>query len=468
MVVTRQEGLGVRMRSLRPVRSKLTRVGLGLCCLAATAMLASTAVAQTAPGRGTALAQRPPGAPAPSPPAQPGRFRSGVTLIRTDVIVRDADGVFVPDLTPADFQVQEDGVPQQVASLVLVHGGRVFNQLSPAPAAPEGVILPTSRNVNNTAGRIFIFFVDAMHLMPESTPRVRHFVKDVADILVHDGDLVGLISNDSAGTAINLTYDRELVKSAVDGIIGTGLTPRELVMDMQEGREGPEELRWRAHRAFMTVNRLLTNLESVQDRRKVLIYVSTGYDLNPFALQRLQRDNRADMFLRDRAVDLAEGNPEMAAELMDPFERIEREGTVFADTQLIGEMAELADAANRTNTTFYTMDPRGLVASPDIDYDVPLDAWREYMQSARSSLRTLAELTGGISIVNTNDFDGLLRQIDAETSDYYVLGYYTGNPDPAHRRRALSVTVAREGLSVQSRTSYTFSRRAAAGVAGGW
>ena len=466
MGVTRQEGLGIRMRSLRPLRSKLTRVGLGCCCVAAAAMLTSTAAAQTAPG-GTALRQRPAGAPAPPPPRQPGTFRSGVTLIRTDVIVRDADGVFIPDLTPADFQVHEDGVPQEVASLVLVHGGRVFNQLSPAPVAQEGIILPTSRNVNNTAGRIFIFFVDAMHLMPESTPRVRHFVKEVADILVHDGDLVGLISNDSAGTAINLTYDRELVKASVDGIIGTGLTPRELIMDMQEGREGPEELRWRAHRAFMTVNTLLANLESVQDRRKVLIYVSTGYDVNPFALQRLHRDSRADMYLRDRAVDLAAGNPGMPAELIDPFERVQRQGTVFADTELVGEMAELADTANRTNTTFYTMDPRGLVSSPDIDFNVPLDAWREYMQTTRSSLRTLADLTGGISIVNTNNFDGLLRQIDAETSDYYVLGYYTSNPDPAHRRRALSVTVAREGLSVQSRTSYTFSRGAMAGVGGG-
>ena len=449
------------MRSLRPLRSKLARVGVGLWCAAATAGLASGAAAQTAPVRPPAGG----GVFAPQP-SQPGTFRSGVTLIRTDVIVRDAAGVFVPDLTPADFQVHEDGVPQEVASLVLVHGGRVFNQLSPAPVAQEGIILPTSRNANNTAGRIFIFFVDAMHLMPESTPRVRHFVKEVADILVHDGDLVGLISNDSAGTAVDVTYDRELVKSAVDRIIGTGLTPRELVMDMQEGREGPAELRWRAHRAFMTVNTLLTNLESVQDRRKVLIYVSTGYDLNPFALQRLHRDTRADMYLRDRPVDLADGAG-IPPELMDPFERVERQGTVFADTELIGEMAELADAANRTNTTFYTMDPRGLVSSPDIDFDVPLDAWREYMQSARSSLRTLAELTGGISIVNTNNFDGLLRQIDAETSDYYVLGYYTSNPDPAHRRRALSVTVARDGMSVQSRTSYTFSRRAGAGVGGG-
>ncbi len=395
-----------------------------------------------------------------------GTFRTGVTLIRTDVIVRDADGVFVPDLTPADFRVAEDGVPQEVASLVLVHGGRVFNQLSPAPVVQEGIILPGTAPANQIAGRIFIIFVDAMHLEPQSTPRVRHFIKDVVDILVHDGDLVGLISNDSAGTAIDITYDRELVKASVDGIIGTGLTPRELIMDMQEGREGPEELRWRAHRAFMTVNTLLENLEAVQDRRKVLLYVSTGYDLNPFELQRLYRTTRADRFLRDRRSDLAANDPEMAAQLA-PFDRIQRQGTVFSDAELVGEMDELAAAANRTNTTFYTLDPRGLVSSPDIDFDVPVEAWREYQLAARSSLRTLAELTGGISIVNTNNFEGLLRQIDAETSDYYVLGYYTSNPDPTHRHRALDVTVTRDGVSVQSRTSYTLSWTDSAGIAGG-
>ncbi len=445
------------MRQVRTIRSYWTRVGLGLLILVLGTGIAATPQAQT-------RRQSPVAGDRPPPP--PGTFRSGVTLVRTDVIVRDADGVFVANLTPADFRIEEDGVAQEVASLVLVHGGRVFNQLAPRPAVQEGIILPTTRARNEVAGRIFIFFVDAMHLEPQSTPRVRHFIKDVADILVHDGDLVGLISNDSAGTAIDLTYDRELVKASVDGIVGTGLTPRELIHDVQDGREGPEELRWRAHRAFFTVNTLLENLEAVQDRRKVLLYVSTGYDLNPFELQRFRRSNRADRFLRERPLDLAVDDSELAGRLA-PFDRIQRQGVVFSDGELIGEMAELADAANRTNTTFYTLDPRGLVSSPDIDYDVPLEAWREYQLAARSSLRTLAELTGGISIVNTNNFEGMLRQIDAETSDYYVLGYYTSNPDPTHRRRALDVTVARGGVSVQSRTSYTLSPAASAGAAGG-
>ena len=431
------------MRNLPAFRSKCKRVGLGIGIAVLAAGLASTAQAQTTE--------------APSP-EQPGTtFRSGVTLIRTDVIVRDANGAFVPDLAPSDFRIEEDGVPQEVASMILVHGGRVFNQLVPPPPVREGIILPERRVQSQIPGRIIVFFVDAMHLEPEVTPRVRHFVKEVADTLVHDGDLVGLISNGSAGTAVDLTYDLGHVKSAVDGIVGNGMTPRDLIENTQEGPDGPGELRWRAHRAFLTVNNVLEGLAQIQDRRKVIIYVSSGYDLNPFALQRLHRVPLRDELLRERPLDLAGENVD-PTEILNPLNRIERQGAVFADGELIAELAEITDTATRANATLYTMDPRGLISAPDIDYDVPIDAWREYMMAARSSLRTLAELTGGISIVNTNNFSELLRRIDAETSDYYVVGYYTSNPDPTHRHRTLRVTVARDGLDVQARDSYTLAR----------
>jgi hypothetical protein len=63
--------------------------------------------------------------------------------------------------------------------------------------------------------------------------------------------------------------------------------------------------------------------------------------------------------------------------------------------------------------------------------------------------------TGGIAVVNQNDFDKALKRIDAETSDYYVLGYYSKNPDPLKRTRKIEVKVLREDLNVWSRTSYS-------------
>ena len=74
----------------------------------------------------------------------------------------------------------------------------------------------------------------------------------------------------------------------------------------------------------------------------------------------------------------------------------------------------------------------------------------------------LAEQTGGIAVVNQNDFDRALKRIDAETSDYYVLGYYSTNPDPLKRTRRIEVKTVRNGVQVWSRTSYTLRPVAAA------
>jgi len=74
-------------------------------------------------------------------------FRLNVDLVTTDVIVRGEDDIFISNLTEDDFEVYEDGVPQEIASLVLVQGGRVFNVLEPpAPAPQEGVLLPATRS----------------------------------------------------------------------------------------------------------------------------------------------------------------------------------------------------------------------------------------------------------------------------------------------------------------------------------
>src|SRR5205814_3943967 len=97
----------------------------------------------------------------------------------------------------------------------------------------------------------------------------------------------------------------------------------------------------------------------------------------------------------------------------------------FSDADLAFELTELTRSANRANTTIYTIDPRGLVAGTDIDEPVDPTEWSSFLRKTQDSLRVLAEDTGGLAIVNQNDFDKALKRIDNETSDYYVLGYYS-------------------------------------------
>jgi len=70
-------------------------------------------------------------------------------------------------------------------------------------------------------------------------------------------------------------------------------------------------------------------------------------------------------------------------------------------------------------------------------------------------LLVLAHETGGLAVINSNDFDKAIKRIDAETSDYYVLGYYSSNPDPIRRNRRVDIKVTRKGVTVWARPGYS-------------
>ena len=53
---------------------------------------------------------------------------------------------------------------------------------------------------------------------------------------------------------------------------------------------------------------------------------------------------------------------------------------------------------------------------------------RRICAKTQDSLRVIADLTGGFAVVNTNDFAKAMQRIDAETSDYYMLGYSLDEP----------------------------------------
>lgn len=397
----------------------------------------------------TALGAQAPATPAPALPSQGGQpqFRVAIDYVTTDAIARNGEDQFVADLTKRDFEVYEDGVKQEITGLTLVHGGRVHNLAAPpAPSAQEGIILPPSRPKNDTAGRIFLIIVDDLHLDFRNTGRIRDLFKKISRTLIHEGDMFSIVSTGPSSLAIDPTYDRKILDEAIKKVTGNGLKPADIIQG-SDGAQGPSEVRYRANVAFSTAYDMLSQMEKINNRRKAVIWVSNGYDFNPFAESRLGED---PVFGGRFGQTREEGRQQQG----------QFSGQQFSDADLARELAEVTRTANRANATLYTIDPRGLVAGADLDEQLDPVEYSEHVRKTQDSLRVLAEETGGIAVVNQNNFDKALKRIDAETSDYYVLGYSSTNPDPLKRTRKIEVKlVDKPGISVWSRTSYSLRQQ---------
>jgi VWFA-related protein len=373
-------------------------------------------------------------------------FRSAITHVTTDVIPRDSDGRFISDLSKDDFTVLEDGVPQTIDSFALVHGGRTFHQVMAPPApAPEGIVLPTAprRQASDSSGRVLLILIDDLHFVPEYTPHVRRLVQDITQTLMHDGDLVGMVSTGPSAVEIQPTYDRKEIAAGATRIRGSQMSPNELFR-LLESSQGPGDLRQRAQLAFYTAYNILGSLERVENKRKAVLYISTGYDFDPFAEARKGRDRvMGGRFAEPTRFLLDEENPYF------------RLPSVTADVDLYHYMRELTLSANRANATIFTIDPRGLAGVVDAGQYLDQSEWRTFLQKTQSSLRYMAEETGGFAVVNDNDFVSAFKRIDAETSDYYILGFYSTNKDERQRVRQLEVRVNRPGVTVAARRAYS-------------
>ena len=429
--------------------------------VAAALLAAGVALAAQEPAKPQGVPSQ--GVLTPTQPQSREVIRRSVDLVTSDVIVRDDQGQFVSNLSKNDFEVYEDGVKQDLVTFVLTHGGRVINDVSaPPPPLQAGILLPPPRPTNDASGRIFMIFVDDLHMDFNNTGRIRDLFKKISKELIHDGDMFGVVSTGPSSIAIDMTYDRKRLDEAISKISGAGLKPTEII-ETPDGAQGPPEVRYRAHVAFSTAYDILNNLEQVHNRRKAFIYVSNGYDFDPFSKSRAKEANQRFSQMTGQNCDTSGGdssscgNSNGDASVDTQSNPFSKGGNEFAAADLASELSELTREANRANTTFYTIDPRGLVGGPDLD-ETKLDMqdWQDHIRETQSSLRVIAELTGGYAVINQNDFDKALKRIDAETSDYYVLGYYSSNPDPLKKRRTIEVRVKKAGkYDLKYKTAYT-------------
>ncbi len=428
----------------------------------------------------SAQTPRRPAAPAPKPaPQTTPTFRGGTDVISIDVYPRDAKGQFVPSLTRDDFQVIEDGVDQTILNFIRANGGQFYNDLATTAPVPvsEGLILPKTAPPADTAGRIFIIFIDDLHFMASQTPNVRQMLELIRDTLVHDNDLVGFVSSGYSSIEMDPSYDYQhrRFNEVINKVMGSGPSIQEMI-NMSAGQDGMSELNHNVAVTFQAAFNLLRQLENIRGKVKAFIWVSNGYSLDPFKDSRLKRelqkyeqagacDSAAEQKPTDGSQDTRAAND--PCKYLDNdisfvqnlrlsgndygFDIFNRPTLEWKSSDLMSEMAELIRSATRANTRLFTMDPRGLISSlntASMQQNLSGQEEMEFVQQTVGSLQALAENTGGIACVSTNDCRPVLQKIDNMTSDYYMIGYRSSNPDPFKVTRKIEIKVKRPGVEL--------------------
>ncbi|MBA3948389.1 MAG: VWA domain-containing protein [Acidobacteria bacterium] len=374
---------------------------------------------------------------------QQATFRADVNYVEVDAIVTDAAGAFVHGLTAADFELFEDG---QAMTIETFHEIDVPVERADRTLYSNAIVAADVASNDRTAeGRVYLLVLDDLHIRPTATLAVTRRAREFVERYVGSNDLVAVIhTSGRANVSQDFTSNRARVLQAIDGFMGRGLNSavmnrmEEFNRRVQDGREidarsvrdaDSRERLGNARATFETVRNLATYLASLSGRRKAMLLFSEGMD----------------------------------------FESVEGDALSGALSEMQDarrSMLEAIGAATRANVHVYTIDPAGL-SSAGVGAEtafVPSDAAASSLgvttqalaaerRNMRGALRTLAEQTGGVALVDTNNFSDGFSRIVRENSTYYLLGYYPSSK-PDGKFHDLAVRVKRDGLTVRARAGY--------------
>ena len=366
-------------------------------------------------------------------------IKTTTRVVLLDVLVTDKAGQPVHGLKAGDFNVLEDGKPQQVRGFE--ERGPTLN-LSSAP--PPATSLPPNTYTNyltaREPGAVTILLFDTLNTDRQSLVSARKQLllylskltsNDRVALFTLDSDLhqvhgftddpqeliataQKLSSSPHAMYSNNRGVADELAQAVDAGITKSPQMYRAVTRFLWAEQEGREE-----SRTFVTMQGLnqLARSMAVFPGRKNLVWISGGFPFDPSST--------------------------------DP--QMRRTGTLLAATQI----------------AVYPIDVHGVKylgadgAAPDAEVFAPrggsfdeMSGQDQELLSIHASMTSLATITGGKTFFGRNDLEQAIRDSVNSGTNYYTLAYHPKNADWNGKFRKLTVKVANPELKVQSRPGY--------------
>ncbi len=380
----------------------------------------------------------------------PSTFESEVevTVANLEVFVRDDEGTPVDGLTADDFRILQDGVEMSITN---------FSFVSPSTPEPLPTQSPSTRldGISHRSrprvepGYVALVF-DNENLHPLDRTRVMNGIRTfVDDVMAADVRVMVVTTRRSVAVRQQFTADREAVVAALDRVseetgarMAIEIERRRLLNDMERfARESARE-------SFVDfMNSVNAQVFKAQIQARINSHIEEESGILQDTLRNLREVIRlvSDTEGRRSIVYVSNGLPMTPGlELMHEF------AEVFFDTTIYARIAQrtyatqfhaLADIANRAGVSLYTIDasglrpPLGFGAGPDDQYVPSSTASWVATSNQQESITYVADATGGVAIVNTNDVTDDLKVIRDDLATFYSIGYRlasTGS-DTAHQ-----------------------------------
>ena len=425
----------------------------------------------------------------PPPAPQPPTFRTEANYVRVDAYPTK-DGAPIADLTQPDFEVLENGVPQRIEQFerVAIRGNLPQDLRAEPKTVRESLAMAA-----NPRARLFVVFLDTYHVDVGASHNIRKPLMDALDRLIGQDDLVAVMTPQMPASGIAFARRTTTIEGFLARHWDWGDRDRTTVRDPEDEAYGvcypneppgsectdqngiAAEMIDRRHEKITidAIQDLVRYLRGLREERKAVLAISNGWLLyRPD--QRLARPLACHGIPGVPPVGFDPRTGRLTGK--DVSTAAAPRGTCDQDRMSLSNLdddqkfRDVLGEANRANVSFYPVDPRGLTSfdTPLVRQDVPgppppmvppsVDS--RMLAGRLNSLRTLAEATDGLAIVDSNNLAGGMKRIVDDLSSYYLLGYYS-NAKLDGKFHAITVRVKRPGVQVRARRGYLAATPAA-------
>lgn len=395
--------------------------------------------------------------PATSP--QTDVVRVNTELVQTAVTVLDKKGNFVEGLQREQFELTVDGKPRQVAFFERIAAGSTRER----ELADRGVgVNPNAPLPPATIpGRTIVFFIDDLHLSPDSLNRTRMMLQHFLDHEMSTKDNVAIVSaSGQIGFLEQFTNNRAVLDAAVGRLfprqydaegfgVGSSTKMTEfMAYTIDTAKDDGKVMRFyieecmKGSSTFKQARQALALIrasceQQVRSSARAVLMQSAQITQNTYnSLESLMRSaarapgRKLAFFVSDGF--LLEAGPHAAAN-RDKLEHV-------------------IDAAQRAGVVVYTIHSQGLVNDAFVDPQNkrPMDgngrldiAALGAVEATQDALHALANDTGGRALRNTNFFGSWVSNVLDETSNYYLVAWRPENEEEkAPKFRQVKISIA--------------------------